>query len=83
MLSCSRFDSNSNRIYIESLIRICTIQILQRDAARNRRRRDKTMGKYDDFELDLSVKSMKKNSDAEITTGGLHDPAGETQKGLT
>ena len=68
VFSRSRFDSNSNRIYIENLIRICTIQILQRDAARNRRRRDKTMGKYDDFELDLSVKSMKKNVEIRITS---------------
>ena len=67
VFSRSRFDSNSNRIYIENLIRICTIQILQRDAARNRRRRDKTMGKYDDFELDLSVKSTNKSEDLKIT----------------
>ena len=31
VLSRSRFDSNSNRIYIESFIRICIIQILQSD----------------------------------------------------
>ena len=28
----------------------------------------KTMGKYDDFELDLSVKSMKKNVEIRITS---------------
>ena len=67
VFSRSRFDSNSNRIYIENLIRICTIQILQRDAARNRRRRDKTMGKYDDFELDLSVKSAKNSDEIKLT----------------